>query len=1236
MRKKTQRKSGARMRLGADDKSKTGAGSQSWTVPVVAIGASAGGLHPLEVLFSTLPADTGLAFVVVQHLSPDFRSMMGEILARHAAMKIVQASDGLTLQPNVIHLNPPRSNVTVVGDKLRVSNVDEPMSNVSTIDVLFQSVAQDRGANAIGVVLSGSGSDGSRGAQAIRQTGGVVLVQDPETATFDGMPCATIARGSATFIAAPERICTILCRLAAGDSQASINGDRPIETDPKTVILARLRDRFGSDFGLYKNATIGRRIDRRVTMKGYADIGAYAASLQANPEELDALYHDILIGVTSFFRDREAFEFVQKSIIPQLVDNQKPGEFVRVWVAACATGEEAYSLAIAFDEYAERSGQRLNLKILATDVHKRSLETAMRGAFPKSQIKNLEPRIVDRYFELSDDEYVILPKIRKYIVFSQHDLTSNPPFTRIDLVSCRNLLIYLNQPTQQKVLSFLHFALKKDGYLMLGPSEAIGRLSDEFLTLSENWRIYKKLRDVRLIEHVVPSMFAKSSDLSHLDTPAPIGGDPLGRPALRPRDFNDAYDALLRRYAPAGFLVSTSGTVIRVFGDAAKYLDITRSNFSQNITDLLVNGLRLTVSNGIEHMKRDPLVPYSRRVNLSKGAGKGSRMVEVGIERLAGSSENGPHFNAITLRETVTEIPAVPDSSSVFEHHDALGDLLSARVAELERDIAGREISLQALIEESETSNEELQATNEELMASNEELQSTNEELHSVNEELYTVSAEHQRKIDELVQLTSDMEHLLRSTNIGTMFVDRDSHIRSFTPMATRAFNLIQQDVGRPLSHVTPRFTMSNFAAKVQGVIASGELSECEVDCDGHYFLLRVLPYRIGSKSIEGAVITLIDIDTLHIANKKLEESEARFRFLYRRTPAKLMSINRAGEVLEMSDYWLSKLGFSREQVIGSRVTDLMSPSARDKFAQEALTELWHKGALHQYPCEFLTPLHSTMEVELSAALDTYSEEINAVFAAIDVTERNQARRTLEVRNKDLERSNDALAQYANIASHDLQEPLRKIRSYCGILAQEISDHVSDDARHAMNVLSDASERLSLLVSSLLQFSRISSGSTNLAAVDLNEVVRSALSNLELEVKASAAAVELERLPTVIADRVLVECVFQNLLGNALKYRRAAQAPNIKVQAQTEDGRLHISVADNGIGFEEKYSTVIFEPLRRLHGKSTYPGAGIGLAVTKSIVDRHGWSISAASQKDQGATFTIHITPDSVAGGRHV
>jgi two-component system CheB/CheR fusion protein len=1155
--------------------------------------------------------------------------MMGEILARHSTMKIVQATDGLVIQPNVIHLNPPRSNVTIVGNQICVTHIDKPITSVSTIDVLFQSLARDRGQRAIAVVLSGSGSDGSRGAEAIRLNNGVVLVQDPETAKFDGMPCATIARASATFIASPERIGAILCRLAAGETKAAINGDRPIETDPKTIILARLRDRYGSDFGLYKNATVGRRIDRRMTLKGCSDIRAYSDSLQTDAEELDALYHDILIGVTSFFRDREAFEFLQENVIPQIVDNRKAGDCVRVWVAACATGEEAYSMAIAFDEYAERSGQRLELKILATDVHKRSLDTAMRGVFPKAQIKNLDPGILARYFEVSGDDYVVLPRIRKYIVFSCHDITANPPFTRIDLVSCRNLLIYLNQPTQHKVLSFLHFAVKKDGYLMLGPSEAIGRLADEFRPVSETWRIYQKMRDVRLVEHSVPTMFGKASLTSHLEGSSFSGIDALTKTDMRPRDLNEAYDALLKRYAPAGFLVSATGVMLRAFGDAARYLDVTRGVFSQNLTDLLIDGLRLTVSAGMENIKRNPKEIFSRLINLGKLLEDGTRLIEVRIEPL-NSNETRPIFYAVTIHEEL-QARELLQTGTVENDEVAPGEILQTRISELERDIATRELGFQSLVEQFETSNEELQATNEELMAANEELQSTNEELHSVNEELYTVSAEHQRKIEELVQLTGDMEHLLRSTNIGTIFVDREGCVRRFTPMATRAFNLIQQDIGRPLSHVTARFQIDAWPNSVLDVIARGEIFESEVNCDGVFFLLRVLPYRIDPTTIDGAVITLIDIDSLHKANARLEESEARFRILYRSTPAKLLSLNRAGEIIEISDYWLKKLGYQRDQVVGTNIASLINPVGREGFENKALPELWENGAMLHYPCEFLTKSGVLLEVELSATLDLTSNQQNAVCAAIDVTERNEVRRILERRNLELERSNESLGQYANMASHDLQEPLRKIKSYCSILHQEIGGDVSESALYAMSVLSDATDRMSMLVSSLLQLSRVSNGSIDLAEVDLNNVVASALSNLELELKTSGGVIEVGKLPTVMADRVLVACLFQNLIGNALKYRKADHAPNVSITAIIQHGIPQIVVTDDGIGFDDQYATVIFEPLRRLHGRSAYPGAGIGLAVVKKIVERHGWSIEATSRKGEGATFRIGLAPHSMA-----
>jgi PAS domain S-box-containing protein len=454
--------------------------------------------------------------------------------------------------------------------------------------------------------------------------------------------------------------------------------------------------------------------------------------------------------------------------------------------------------------------------------------------------------------------------------------------------------------------------------------------------------------------------------------------------------------------------------------------------------------------------------------------------------------------------------------------------------------------------------------------------------------------------------------------------------------MTTRAFNLIQQDVGRPLAHVTARFTMPDWVGAIQRVIEDGVAVEHEVACDGHHYLMRVLPYRVGNAAINGAVVTLVDIETLHQANRRLERSEERFRFLYRRTPAKLLSIDKAGTIVEISDYWLRKLSLERDAVIGMPLADLMPAEARDAFTADVLPRIWREGEVSHHPARLIGRGGGVFELELSAVLDSTAAGANAVCAAIDVTERNAVRRTLELSNRELERSNEALGQYANMASHDLQEPLRKIKSYCSILSREIGEAASDDARYAMGVLSEAADRLSLLVSSLLQFSRLSSGSTHQLPIDLNEVVWSALSNLEVEVKDSAAMIDVGRLPMVTADRALIECVFQNLIGNALKYRHADRPPNIHVSAATQDGVVEVSVRDDGIGFDNKYASVIFEPLRRLHGKSSYPGAGLGLAVVKSIVERHGWTIAASAEKNRGATFTIRMAADSPEGGSHV
>lgn len=838
---------------------------------IVGIGASAGGLEALESFFHAMPVDSGLAFVIVQHLSPDFRSMMDELLARHSRMRIRHALDGMPIESNTVYLNPPRQNLIVEDGKLYLAQPNPQDHPNLPIDAFFASLAKDRHVEAIGIILSGTGSDGTKGAGAIIEAGGVVLAQEPASAKFENMPRSAIEKGVTTATAPPDQMPGLIARVISGEALPTEDAGPDVELEPEGDILRQLERRFGANFGYYKKTTVGRRLMRRAALMGLQNLANYAAVLRKDPAELERLYADLLIGVTAFFRDSAAFASLSNIGMPWIARTMSVDRQLRVWIPGCASGEEAYSIAILLSEYARLNNIVLNTKIFATDLHHGSLETAGAGLYSSKCLSELSDELRDRYFDAVGGRYQVKTALRRLIVFSPHNLIKDPPFTRLDLVSCRNLMIYFDEVAQAKVLSLFHFALNKDGVLFLGPSESLGILQEEFESLDGRWRIYRKLRDVPL------------PDSTRLLPPMPIHNsvDP-SQASARGRAFNaaprgvrndrrfllKAYDEVLERYAPPSLLISQSGDLVHVFGDARKFLRLRAGLFSHRYSDVLVDELRSTVASSVEGAWARRAPQIARQVTFRD---EGGRDVSVLVRAEVLDKQNGAgNYALVTLIEQTTKAASGGQHRTLQVEAVEASTALHGRIDELERNLTYTEESLQTTIEELETSNEELQSTNEELMSANEELQSTNEELHAVNEELYSVSSEHRRKIEELTALNNDMDHLLRCTDVGTIFLDSKLCIRRFTPAIARAFNLLDRDIGRPIQHITARFAYPNLADDVAKVAATGETVEHTVDFEDMHLVLRVFPYRAHDR-IEGIVLTLVDVPRLKAAERALE-----------------------------------------------------------------------------------------------------------------------------------------------------------------------------------------------------------------------------------------------------------------------------------------------------------------------------------------------------------------------------
>lgn len=832
---------------------------------IVGIGASAGGLQAIESFFDHMPADSGMAFVVVQHLSPDFKSLMDELLARHTEMSIFKVTDQLTVRPNSIYLIPPEQNMALSHGKLLLTEQDSHRGLNLPIDIFFKSLAMDAGESAIGVVLSGTGSDGSRGLVAVNEAGGLVIAQSADSSSFDGMPRAAVSTGKTHLICAPETMPSKIMEYVKNPDRVALSIEEG-ESDPVTeenglvTIFRSFRHQYGVDFSLYKPSTIHRRIERRMKMVRCEDLGEYAKLVDSEDEERESLYRDLLVEVTQFFRDTDAFVVLREEIIPRIIENSDPSTELRVWVPGCATGEEAYSYAILFHDALMKANRAQSFKIFATDVHKTSLETASTAVYPAEAIENVPADLRSRYFNVSNGLAHVKRELRLSVIFASNDLTKDPPFTKIDLISCRNVLIYFEPRVQKRILSLFHFGLKTGGTLVLGPSETLAELENEFEPQDRHWRIYCKRRDIRLPDASRMSLTPVLSNIVHDTSPAFVANAPKPSSEVM---VSNVYEDLLRKYVPPSLLVNAFFELVHSFGDARKLLTQPEGKPTLDVLKLITGDLRVVVSaalhKSINNNERvvfqnidvriddEPTKQYNVVVEPYKKTREQMFLVCMEeVENLGDSAEDGPPAN------TTPFVVSDDDSERIFH---------------LERELTYTRETLQTTVEELESSNEELQSTNEELIASNEELQSTNEELHSVNEELYTVNAEHQHKIGELTQLTTDMDNLLKSTQIGTIFLDRELRIRMFTPAISSAFNVLPQDVGRPIDHIAYKLDNPRLLEEIASVLNNEKPISTEVKADGgRVFLQRIQPYRKDDGKVDGIVLTLTDVTALREA----------------------------------------------------------------------------------------------------------------------------------------------------------------------------------------------------------------------------------------------------------------------------------------------------------------------------------------------------------------------------------
>jgi two-component system CheB/CheR fusion protein len=837
--------------------------------PIVGIGASAGGLEALEIFLRKVPERSGMAFVIVQHLDPTHKGMMAELLQRGTAMQVVQVKDRTRVRPDCVYVIPPNKDMSILHGVLHLLAPVAPRGLRLPIDFFFRSLADDRQDQSIGVILSGMGSDGTLGLRAIKEKAGVVFVQAPASAKFDGMPRSAVDAGLADIVAPveelPGKIIAFLqhAPLIAGPGLAQ--EDKAQSGLEKVVIL--LRAQTGHDFSLYKKTTVYRRIERRMGIHQIDRIASYVRFLQENPQELDLLFKELLIGVTSFFRDPAAWEQLKKEVIPALVAGRAPSQALRAWVPGCSTGEEAYSLAIVFKEALEQLKPAGNtaLQIFATDLDRDAIEKAREGVFPANIAADVPAERLGRFFVQVERGYQVAKSIREMVIFAPQNLIMDPPFTKLDILSCRNLLIYLTPELQKKLLPLFHYSLNPGGFLLLGSAETIGGFTDLFAPLEGKARLYRRLESVLRAEPVeFPASFV----------PAQPGAPPPR--ALKPvaNLQSLAEQLLLQCYSPAAVLVNDKGDILYISGRTGKYLEPAAGKANWSIFAMAREGLRHELTGAFQKALRQKGAVTLRNVKV--GTNGGVQAVDLTVQPL-----EEPEALRGMVMIVLTDAATPPETKPTGRTQRAPAS--SARLAELERDLEQARQELLTTREEMQTSQEELKSTNEELQSTNEELQSTNEELttskeemQSLNEELQTVNNEMQAKVDDLSRTDNDMRNLLDSTDIATLFLDNALCVRRFTSQTTKITQLIAGDVGRPITDIASDLFYPELAEEVRQVLRTLVRAEKQVAArDGRWFTARILPYRTLENVIDGVVITFVDITVSKTLEAELRKTQA-------------------------------------------------------------------------------------------------------------------------------------------------------------------------------------------------------------------------------------------------------------------------------------------------------------------------------------------------------------------------
>jgi two-component system, chemotaxis family, CheB/CheR fusion protein len=1192
---------------------------------IVGVGTAAGGVEALKKFFASAPIGSGIAYVVIQHWPPDHASSLTDLLREQTQLSIAEISPDVRVEADVIYVAPYGKYVEIREGRLSLHDPIEPQGSRMPIDCFFRSLSLDQRENAVGIVLSGTGQDGTKGVREIKERGGMVMVQEPEEAGFDDMPRSALQSDVGDYVLPAEKLQQALIHYVEHNE---LFDDRPQDVADESAQIAEIVHMLEAnteyDFRQYKHSTLLRRIRRRVTLRSLSSIDEYIHLLRDQPEELTALGNDLLICVTSFFRNPEAWEELRTEVIAKLVEEkQSTGDPIRVWVPGCATGEEAYSLAMLLSEAV--AGRRDRVQLFATDISNNALKVARTGVYSEVISADVSPERLRRFFVRDGNGYRVIKPLREMVVFASQDIKGDPPFSRVDLVSCRNLLIYLTPTAQKNILAKIHFALRPGGYLFLGNSETPCRGNAPFDPISTKWRIYR-----RGAGEALPDLDARRT--RRISLYATESGSRKPQPA----GYRELLAEMKLRHSPGATLfVNARWQPVYIAGLAKQFFEVPEGEQRQSILDMARNGLHLKLRNALQRAaKENSLASFERaRVKQDRGPAILASGSVLPVKH--------PETDEVVF---LVEIIGVPEPETAPAPETPQADENREEIArQLEHELHETKEQLNSTIEELEQANEALKAANEEAISVNEELQSGNEELEaskrelqSLNEELTVVNARLEEKVRELEAANTDFDNLLSSAKLAVIFLDTNFRIRNYTPQAADLFRVIRSDIGRPIADLTHNFTSSDLLPDAQHVLKTLASVEREMQTqDGRWFLREMLPYRTRDNRIEGVVVTFHDVSRLKEIQHELQRQKDQLRLVTDSLPALIAYVDRDERYQFLNaafEKWHSR---SIADSLGKRLREVLSRPIYDSIRPDVERAL--AGETVSYERELTYP-NGPRFVQVQYMPQRADDgEVLGFYALIqDVGERKRAEAALERARREADSANQSKSEFVANMSHEIRTPMTAILGYADVLAAHLLD---EDDLHCVETIRRNGRFLLEIINDILDLSKIEAGrlDMNLERIRLDALVNEILAMMRLRTIEKGLTLEAQfvgRIPeTVESDPRRMRQILINLIGNAIKFTDRGSV-RLRIAFDEADSQIVFEVIDTGIGISEELQARLFRPFTQADASVTrhYEGTGLGLAITRRLAQMLGGEVSVQSRLQEGSTFRVTLSTGSLEG----